>query len=146
MNLHLLKLCVGINTVEDLAIRQKKRLESSSKKKGEKHLQHITRYKPKRADEILGGGSIYWVICRKIQARQLILNIKNVQRDDGGAACALFLSPELIEVEPRKHRPFQGWRYLPEKDAPNDMESCGNRGFINLPQEIARELKELCLI
>jgi hypothetical protein len=76
---------------------------------------------PKRADEVLNGGSLYWVFKGVILARQRILRLDEVDRGDGIARCALVLDPEVIRTEAVPRRPFQGWRYLSAADAPRDL-------------------------
>ena len=115
MPLHIKKLSVGSESVATLAEWQAMRL------KNEGRLVHVTRAFPKRASEVLDGGSIYWVIKKAIRARQVIDGLEVVLRDDGSKACAIVLRPGLIPVMPRRSRPFQGWRYLPAKDAPPDL-------------------------
>ena len=117
MPLHMKKLSVGSESVARLADWQAMRLQQEGR------LVHVTRAFPKRAAEILAGGSIYWVIKRAIRARQIIDGLEVVLRDDGSKACAIVLRPGLIRVVPRRARPFQGWRYLPAKDAPPDLDA-----------------------
>ena len=64
MTVHLLKLCVGIEDVEHLAEVQKQRLEIKRKAGQPAELLHVTRSFPRRADQVLDGGSLYWVIKR----------------------------------------------------------------------------------
>src|SRR5580698_6081079 len=140
--LHLIKLCVGVDTLEELRDWQKKRL-AEKKKKGQKpELVHITRQTPKRADEVLDGGSLYWVIKGQIAARQKLLALKPVQKG-GTPHCALVYDPKLIPVMRRHHRPFQGWRYFDPKDAPPDVRDV-KAG--NLPEKLKIELADLGLL
>jgi hypothetical protein len=111
MTLHLIKLCVGVTTLSDLAALQAGRLPE---------LYHVTRQTPKRAAELIPGGSLYWVMTGRIVARQRLLELRPVERD-GVPYCALVYDPVLVTVEPRPRRPFQGWRYLTEEDAPPDI-------------------------
>ena len=76
MALHLLKLCVGVDTVQELEDWIKVRLKEK-RKKGEKpeHI-HTTRMVPKRADEIVDGGSLFWVIKGQILCREKLLAIR----------------------------------------------------------------------
>ena len=115
---------------------------------------HVTRSFPRRAEEILppegggdgnGGGSIYWVIKGKMCARQLIDEFIEVEREDGGVSCGIVMKPGLIPVFEKRHRPFQGWRYLEEKDAPLDLPS-GEGGEESMPMEMAEELRDLGLL
>ena len=101
---------------------------------------HVTRNRPRRADELLDGGSIYWIIRGVVAARQAIIDLAEAQRADGTPACGIVLSPELIQVAPTKMRIFQGWRYLEAKDAPPDI---GTDDTVDMPAELAAELRDL---
>jgi hypothetical protein len=114
---HLLKLCVGADRVEDLIDWQE-----TPRAKGPDGLpRHITRMWPKREDEVLNGGSLYWVFKGVILARQRILRLDEVTGGDGIPRCALVLDPAVVRTEAAPRRPFQGWRYLDPKDAPRDL-------------------------
>jgi hypothetical protein len=76
---------------------------------------------PKRQDEVLDGGSLYWVIKGVILARQRILALEPRRGADGIERCALVMSTEVIRTEPAPRRPFQGWRYLAPADSPRDL-------------------------
>ena len=78
---------------------------------------HVTRMFPRRKDEILPGGSLYWIIKGKMCVRQQIEDLIEVEREDGGTSCGIVLRPGLIRLVERRHRPFQGWRYLEPDDA-----------------------------
>ena len=145
MPLHLIKLCVGVDTVQDLDDWIKQRLKEK-KKKGEKpeHI-HTTRMVPKRADELTAGGSLYWVIRGEILCRERLLAIRPFTDKDGIGRCHLVLEPKLILVEPRPWRAFQGWRYLPEKDVPRDLTRIAP-GLRAMPEEMRRELRDLGLL
>lgn len=143
MPLHLIKLSVGPSSLDDLVQWQTGRLKELKKKKKPLLLQHITRMTPKRGDELLDGGSIYWVIKSQIVARQKLVALKPVTRN-GVPHCALVYDPEMIPVVRRAHRPFQGWRYLREADAPRDVREI--KGGKGLPEALKRELAELGLL
>ena len=144
MTIHLIKLAVGISGLTDLATWQAKRLDDK-KRAGEKpELLHITRQTPKRAQEVLEGGSLYWVMQGFITARQRLLELRPVERD-GVSYCALVYDTELITVEPRPRRPFQGWRYLDPEDAPRDMGKWV-AGAEDQSQSLQKELIELGLL
>ena len=119
MPLHLIKLCVGTDSIEDLEDWIKLKL-AEQKKRGVKKPEriHTTRMVPKRAEEIIGGGSIYWVIRGEILCRERILDIRPFVDKDGVGRCRLVLDPKCVPVRPRPYRAFQGWRYLADKDAP----------------------------
>ena len=96
---------------------------------------------PRRAEELLDGGSIYWVIQGYYTVRQRLVGIESVTADDGTSKCRLDLDPELIPVDPHPKRPFQGWRYLPGEDAPADIEAESGDS-----QRLLRALSELGLL
>lgn len=145
MTVHLLKLCVGVEDLDDLRdwhARRRKAAESAGRPF---FLYHTTRSTPRRATEVLDGGSLYWVIKGQIQARQPIAALEPTVREDGEPACNIVLEPTLVEVRWRPHRAFQGWRYLEDKDAPPDLTSHEKKGE-QLPPEMLRELRELGLL
>ena len=129
MTLHLIKLCVGVDSLEDLANWQKGRVAELKKKKKPLELTHVTRQAPKRADELLDGGSLYWVIKGHVAARQKLVALRPVTKN-GVPHCAIVYEPKLIATARRFHRPFQGWRYLNAADAPPDArELKGGKGM-----------------
>ncbi len=136
MALHLVKLCVGVSTVEELA-------EWTASLKGERV--HTTRMIPRRGDELLDGGSLYWVIKGQVSCRQRLLGVRPFVDGEGIGRCHLVLEPVVVPVEPRPHRPFQGWRYLEAKDAPRDI-ARGSGDLGAMPEAMRRELAELGLI
>lgn len=146
----LIKLCVGIESAEQLAERQKLR-----HKRGER-LVHSTRSVPRRRDELLKGGSLYWVIKGFIQVRQPLADI--IVREEGGddgavlKKCDLVFEPKLIAVRPTPRRAFQGWRYLEDDDCPADLgkldEAAGAAGAMpaQMPPKMRHDLMELGLL
>ncbi len=135
---NLIKLSVGTENVDDLAAWQSSKQAQNAKGQP----RHVTRMFPKRTDEILNGGSIYWVIKGVIQARQLILQLDEVIGGDGIRRCAIILDPDLIRTQTSLRRPFQGWRYLPQADAPPDLPK-GRESEEPLPVELNRALAEI---
>ena len=110
-------------------------------------LRHRTRNFPRRREEILDGGSMYWVIGGSMLARQPVTDIVEDAWDDGSACAGLVLDPTLIPLEGRPTKPFQGWRYLAASDAPADRASFVKiLGLDTLPPAMRRELQALCLI
>ncbi|MEC8210835.1 MAG: DUF1489 domain-containing protein, partial [Pseudomonadota bacterium] len=105
MTLHLIKLAARATGVDDLINWQTYVRETHGE------LFHTTRMMPKRVDELLDDGSIYWVIKRKIRVRQTILDIQPFTDEAGIKRCHIFLDPELIATRQQSRRPFQGWRY-----------------------------------
>jgi hypothetical protein len=106
---------------------------------------HVTRMMPKRVEEILDGGSLYWVIKGQISARQVILDLRAVTGSDGVGRCAIVLDQKVIPVEPRPSRPFQGWRYLEPASAGRDMSAIGTFDQ-DMPEALRRELAQLGLL
>jgi hypothetical protein len=145
MTLHLIKLSVGTDSIEDLEEWIKLKLKERKKRRQKPESIHTTRMFPKRVDELLDGGSIYWVIKGEILCRERILDLRQVTGKDGIRRCQLVLDPKLVPVRPRPFRAFQGWRYLDAKDAPPDLDRVG-RGTAKLPEPMRRELRELGLL
>ena len=139
MALHLIKLSVGSEELADLEAFQARRRRELGR------LIHVTRMMPRRRDELLEGGSIYWVIRGSVRARQRILDIEAVSDSNGRPMTALILDPELVRTQPRGHRPFQGWRYLTEDRAPADL-GAEAEGLAEMPPEMLAELRELGLL
>jgi hypothetical protein len=133
MALHMIKLCVGCDTVDDLI--QWKAAEAG----GARPWTMQTRQTPKRAGEILDGGSLYRVFKGVILCRQAIIDIKTIG-EGPNSRCIATLDPEIVLVAPTPRRAFQGWRYLTETDAPPDM---GADGFGDAPPDLARQLREI---
>lgn len=145
MPLHLVKLCVGIDDLDELVAWQKKR-RAQQRAAGRKPVtRHLTRQTPRRADELLDGGSLYWVIKGVIQARQRLIGIDPDCMHEGERKCELRLDPKLVRVVPRAMRPFQGWRYLEPAQAPADLADVGGN-LANMPVAMAEELRSLGLI
>lgn len=145
MTLHLIKLCVGIESVPHLVERQAWRVEQVAKSEGVKELRHRTRQTPRRGKELLDGGSIYWVIKGVVQVRQRLLGLKAVRGEDGVPRCDFVLDPQLVATRPRPRRAFQGWRYLAPEDAPADLDLRGD-GLDEMPAKMKEELIELGLL
>lgn len=143
--LHMLKLCVGVDSVPDLKALQGSRLSGMEARGEEPKLSHVTRMFPRRRDEILDGGSIYWVIKGMIQVRQRILALEEVTTNDGIKKCGIVMDPRLVETEWRPRRPHQGWRYFQDEDAPPDLPA-GPDTDDRLPEDMERELRTLGLI
>ena len=145
MAVNLLKMAVGVESLTHLARLQRDRLERARADGKPASLRHFTRNTPRRAEEIIGGGSIYWVIGGRIRARQLISDIERAVETEIGPRCALVLDPVLVSVDPVPHRPFQGWRYLEARDAPVDLPSYDDSDAA-IPPEMADELRGLGLL
>ncbi len=156
MPLHMMKLSVGVESIEHLAESQYRRLMEASNKGGEGRLWHRTRYAPKRTEELLEGGSIYWVIRGAILVRQKLIGFEKGVDNESRRCCRILLDPKLMPTVRRRQRAFQGWRYLPADAAPKDRAGAvaigsGGAGDAensgdNLPPELAEELRDLGLL
>src|SRR4029078_1012436 len=113
MPLHLIKLSVGTDSIEDLEDWIKVKL-AEQKKRGVKKPEriHTTPMVPKRAEDILGGGSIYWVSRGEILCRERILDIRPFVDKDGVGRCRLVLDPKCVTGRTRPYAAFSGWLYL----------------------------------
>ena len=147
MTIHMIRLCVGIETVEHLAQVQARRLAETRKAEGKRKvkLRTFTRNRPRRAEELIEAGSLYWVIKGVIRLRQRILGLEDAVNPEGRPRCAIVLDPKHVLTVPQGKRPFQGWRYYKPEDAPADLDAMSGAGDV-LPAEMAAELKELGLI
>ncbi|MDI7864038.1 DUF1489 family protein [Rhizobiaceae bacterium n13] len=144
MTLHLIKLCVGADSIDDLREWVSERSMMAIAAGLEPHSAHTTRMVPKRVDELLDGGSLYWVIKGQVQARQRLIDIRTFTGGDGISRCDLVLGPEVVETALQPRRAFQGWRYLKADEAPADLSNLG--GANDLPADLKRELSELGLL
>lgn len=139
-HLNIIKLCVGAESVEDLTDWQRQNAGLWAPGTAE----HVTRMWPKRADEVLAGGSLYWVIKGVILARQRLIGLEERRGADGIARCALVLDAEVIRTEAAPRRPFQGWRYLDPAESPRDLPK-GRALDDKLPPALAQALAEIGL-
>ena len=133
MTIHMVKLCVGAEDIDDLINWQTRLMKQVD------HPYHRTRMSPKRADELLHGGSIYWVIKGAIRVRQRIIDIRE-GTGDAHTMCELVFDPELVRTYAQAKRPFQGWRYLKPEDAPRDLKS--KEAAVDIPIELDTALKQ----
>jgi hypothetical protein len=145
MPLHLIKLAVGCESVKELKGWVAERMRAAKAKGLPRQHIHITRMVPKRDEELLAGGSLYWVIRGEIAAREKIIGIEPFRDRDGIGRCRIIMQPKVIAVLPRPMRPFQGWRYLVDCDVPRDLASAG-AGLADMPEPMRRELRELGLL
>lgn len=135
--LNLIKLCVGAETVEDLADWQARRMAE----RGAGSAVHVTRMWPKRAAELIDGGALYWVIKGFVLARQRILALEPREGADGVRRCAIRLDPAILRTAAQPRRPFQGWRYLRGADAPRDLGT--GVGGADLPPALMARLEAM---
>jgi hypothetical protein len=132
---------VGVRDIDHIRALQAERLRTSPP------LRHRTRNFPRRGNEVLDGGSLYWVISGSMLARQRILDIVEDTRDDQTKSTSFVLDTEIVPLIGRATRPFQGWRYLQPEAAPADLDALAMAmGEESLPPVLRRELRALCLI
>jgi hypothetical protein len=137
VTIHLIKMAVGVDDLDHLiALRRARRV-----REGDGPVCHRTRHMPKRAPEILDGGSLYWVIKGLIRVRQRIVALTAETDDEGKRSCLIAMDHALVPTEPQPQRPFQGWRYFDPEDAPPDR-----TGADELPAKLVRELRALGLL
>jgi hypothetical protein len=138
MALHMLKLCVGVSELKEFEEWRREELEAGRK------MDHTTRMFPKRGEEILRGGSLYWVIRGLISVRQRVLALEPVTGRDGVQRCRIVFDAAYVLVRPTPRRAFQGWRYLEPADAPADLSK--RSGIAGLPDKMRAELAALGLL
>jgi len=144
LTVHLIKLCVGVSEPEELEAWQAHRVAEKKAAGIPPEVLHITRMVPKRAEELLDGGSLFWVMKGEIRARQTLLDVRDFRDDEGIRRCALVLDPEVVRTQRRGRRPFQGWRYLKTEDAPSDVRLGADEA--EMPEEMRAELEKLGLL
>lgn len=139
--MHMIKLCVGVSTLEELESYRSERAHWWGADYGEDVHVHRTRTMPKRREEMEGQGSVYWVISGVVRCRQPILRLAAAVDAEGRACCDIIMAPDLIRTVPRRKSPFQGWRYLAPKDAPRDFDNADgfdSSGSLELAEELAK--------
>lgn len=139
MSVNIRKLAVGIEDVDHIIAVQAQRLKDHGR------VFAYTRNTPKRKDELLNGGSLYWVIKGQFRVRQQIIGFDEGVNEEGRKYCLILLDPELVRTEMMGQKPFQGWRYLEDSAAPRDQKETGAHDD-ELPEEMQAELRELGLI
>ena len=144
MSVHLIKLCVGVSEPDELEAWQTHRVAEKKAAGITPEVLHITRMVPKRVDELLDGGSLFWVMKGEIRARQTLLDVRDFRDDEGVRRCALVLDPVVVRTQRRGRRPFQGWRYLKTEDAPPDARLGADEA--EMPEEMRAELEKLGLL
>ena len=132
MPLHLTKVAFGCRTIEALEKRVVARSHGGE-------VRVVTRMRPKRMDELIGG-SLHWIVKHRLVARQEILRFED--RKDGRIDIILSASLELIPAVPK--RAHQGWRYLGDDDAPS--EEADDSGMSELPPRLYGKLAGLGLV
>lgn len=140
MSLNIIRLCVGCESIEDLRDWQETHNEAPDYPGC---VFTMTTMYPKRAEEIIGKGSLYWVIKGRIAVRQGIVAINRTLGPEGEQRTRLVLKAEWVQTVPTPTRPFQGWRYFDAEKAPPDL---GSEADDAMPPEMAAELKSLGLL
>ena len=139
--LNLVKMAVGIRDLDHLSDRMRIRGLDGAQ------VSITTRNFPKRASEILDGGSLYWVVGGSMAARHRIVDISEDNYQDGSRCARIEIVPDFVRVVPQKMKPFRGWRYLEMGKTPPDIAVSGPvMGLEALPSDLRRALQELCLI
>ncbi|SMF63301.1 DUF1489 family protein [Allosphingosinicella indica] len=133
MPLHISKVAVGCASFSALRNRQARRMRDG-------FVPVLTRFRPKRADELIGG-SLFWIVKHRIIARQEILGFE----DAAERRTLIRLDPAVVPLTAAPKRAHQGWRYLNAEDAPADLGE-GVAGILELPPAMARQLATLALI
>lgn len=144
--MHLIKLCVGVETLDELRAYQSMRLENARKTGAPQELVHRTRQMPKKRIEVEESGSLYWVIKGSVRARQRILQLRPEEDAEGRSLCVIVFDNTLIETRPQPRRPFQGWRYLHPDDAPADLSRLDGTAPGDIPSKMREALEELALL
>jgi len=144
MTIHLVKIAVGIESIEHLQKVQLERIGRAKELGGAEKLRHLTRNTPRRRNEVLENGSIYWIIKGYIRVRQSIIGLEQVVGRNGKPRCALLLDPSLKKTILMPHKPIQGWRYMETQAVPNDLTE--EEIESSLPSNMAEELRSLGLL
>lgn len=143
MTLHIIKLSVGSESLDGLVLWQKQCLKEKKAKGQKPELIHVTRMTPKRAEEVLNGGYIYWVIKGYIVGKQKLLELRPMKKD-GVPHCGLVYDKKMLPVRMTPRKAFQGWRYLDPKDAPPERKQGDN--IDEMPVKMRKELADLGLL
>lgn len=136
--IHMIKLCVGVSSLAELESYRDERAHWWDADYGEDVHVHRTRMMPKRAAEMEGQGSVYWVIAGQVVCRQPILRLARFTTAEGIDYCDIIMAPDLVRTIPYPKRPFQGWRYLRPEDAPPDIGANENAESLALAADLAK--------
>jgi hypothetical protein len=142
MALHLIKLAVGVDDVEHLRKLQQQRRKERRQKPASPHWV-FTRNTPRRADELLDGGSLYWVIRGVVRCRQQLVGFDEARDAEGEKYCRIKVRRTVVPTAPKAMRPFQGWRYFEDELAPSDLRQGDTT---DVPREMGVELRRLGLL
>ena len=146
MTVHILRRAFHTDSVEDLGQNQKQRIEAERAEGRPRRLYHRMRATPTRAEEILDGGSVYWVIKGYVRARQRIIGIETRVDSEERKRCFLRLDPKLVPTVLHPLKPRRGWRYLEDAEAPPDRAKTAKDDGGDIPSDMADELRELGLL
>ena len=142
MPLHLIKLAVGVTDLANMRKIQAQRRKERRQKTGSPHFV-FTRNTPRRAEDLLAGGSLYWVIKGVVRCRQSLVGFDEDRDEDGRPFCRIKVRRTVVPTAPQAWKAFQGWRYLEPAQAPPDL----SRGDSDdLPADMAAELRKLGLL
>ncbi len=136
--IHMIKLCVGVSSLKELEDYRDERAHWWDADYGEDVHVHRTRMMPKRAAEMEGLASIYWVIAGQVVCRQPILRLARFTNAEGIDYCDIIMAPDMVRTVPYPKRPFQGWRYLRPEDAPPDLGANENAESLALAADLAK--------
>jgi len=142
MTLHLIKLAVGVDDIAHLKKLQDKRRKERRQKPGTPHWV-FTRNTPRRADDLLDGGSLYWVIRGVVRCRQVLVGLDDDRDADGDKFCRIKVRRTVVATAPKAMRAFQGWRYYKDDLVPPDLRAGDTT---DVPPDMAAELKRLGLL
>lgn len=146
MNVNFLRTGVGVESVSHLHDIQSsyRRLRMD----GKDYAFLTTRRTPTRANDLINGGSVYWIVKRQICARQEIIDVQTLEDDEGKAYCRIVMSPTIMLTSPVSHRHIQGWRYLTPEKAPQDLRLFDPNGHNEneMDAQMAADLAELGLL
>lgn len=139
MTIHMRKLAARVEDIEELESIQARKLRDYGM------VFTDTRNTPKRKEELMDGGSLYWVIKGQFRVRQEIIGFEEEIDGEGRKYCLIMLKPGLVRTELKAQKPFQGWRYFEDKDIPRDIDERSSKGD-QLPEDMQSELRELGLL
>lgn len=141
VTVHLLKYAVGVTDGAHLEALQRER--RTALEDGREVVLGRTRRMPRRAAELVEGGSLYWIVRGVIRVRQRVLGLAEARDAEGQPYCQMRLDPTLVPTVAASHRPIQGWRYMAPAVAPPDAGEAAAEG--DLPPHLVRELRALGL-
>lgn len=136
--IHMIKLSVGVSSFAELEAYRNERAHWWGADYGEDVHVHRTRMMPKRAAEMAGKASIYWVIGGQVVCRQPILRLERFTNAEGINYCDIIMNRDMVRTVPYPKRPFQGWRYLRPEDAPPDLGANENADALALAADLAK--------